>query len=160
MIIDFKDVLLRHYRDIEFDIPMVADVIDSGAAEINRIVETMLITNEAVRAAVDAGLDPMVFSIVNRSEYKHGGLLFYTAADEEWEYMLTGSMSQTDFEGSYAEGWIKPVEGETHPAVDVMRRKPGMENWQIWVDGDWIANGPPVGFLERMNDTIIEEEAQ
>ena len=137
MIIDFKDLLLQHYRDIEFDIPMVADVVDNGAAEINRVVETMLITSAAVRAAVDAGLDPMIFSILNRQKYKSGGVLFFTASDAEYEYLLAGS---------------KPMMEDT-PVVDVMRKKPEADHWQIW-DDVWLDNGPPVGFLERMNEEV------
>ena len=154
MIIDFKDLLLQHYRDTEFDIPMVADVIENGASEINRVVETMLITNEAVRAAVGAGLDPMLFRILNRGEYKHGGLLFFTGSDEDYEYRLAGAISQTAYEGSYQEGGQRPVEADPHPAVDVMRKRPGADQWQIWVDGEWIPNGPPVGFLERLNEEM------
>ena len=121
MIIDFKDLLLRHYRDIEFDIPMVADVVEAGAAEINRVVETMLITSAAVKAVVEAGLDPMFFRVVNQEEYKSGGILFFTGGDEDWEYRLAGSISNTLFEGSYREGGMRPIEAESHPVVDVMR---------------------------------------
>ena len=96
MIIDIKDLLLRHYREMEFDIPMVADAIEYGASEISRTVEIMLITNEAVSAAVAAGLDPMVFSIINREDYKRGGMLFFTATDDDWEYRLAGAISTTD----------------------------------------------------------------
>ena len=158
MIIDFKDLLLRYYRSIEFDIPMVTDVVDNGATEINRVVETMLITSAAVKATVEAGLDPMGFSIMNRQEYKHGGILFFTAADEDWEYQLAGSISNTEFEGSYQEGWIKPVEADPHPSVDVRRKTAGMENWQIWLDGEWVSNGPPVGFLEQMSATLQRQD--
>ena len=154
MIIDFKDLLLQHYRDTEFDIPMVAEVIENGAAEINRVVETMLITNEAVRAAVDAGLDPMLFRILNRGEYKHGGLMFFTATDENYEYRLAGAISQTAYEGSYREGLMKLTEADPHPAVDVLRKREGMNHWQIFVDGKWVENGPPVGFLEQMNEEM------
>ena len=154
MIIDFKDLLLQHYRDTEFDIPMVAEVIENGAAEINRVVETMLITNEAVRAAVDAGLDPMLFRILNRGEYKHGGLLFFTGSDEDYEYRLAGAISQTAYEGSYREGLMKLTEADPHPAVDVLRKREGMNHWQIFVDGKWVENGPPVGFLEQMNEEM------
>ena len=152
MIIDFKDLLLQHYRDMECDIPMVADVIEYGTTEISRVVETMLITNEAVRAAVDAGLDPMLFRILNRGEYKSGGMLFFTGSDEDYEYRLAGAISQTAYEGSYQEGWQRPVEADPHPAVDVMRKMPEAGQWQILVDGEWIDNRPPVGFLERLNE--------
>ena len=158
MIIDFKDLLLRYYRSIEFDIPMVTDVVDNGATEINRVVETILITSAAVKATVEAGLDPMGFSIMNRQEYKHGGILFFTAADEDWEYQLAGSISQTDFEGSYQEGCIKPVEADPNPSVDVMRKTAGADHWEIWTEDKWISNGPPVGFLERMNEEVIHSE--
>ena len=56
MIIDFKNLRLQHYLNMECDISMVTDVIDYGAAEIEKVVETMMITNEAVSAAIDAGL--------------------------------------------------------------------------------------------------------
>ena len=135
MIIDFKDLLLQHYRDIEFDIPMVADVVEAGSEEINRVVETMLITNAAVRAAVDAGLDPMVFSIMNREEYRSGGILFFSGGDEDWEYRLAGS---------------KPLMQDT-PIVDVMRKTDDMDHWQIWDGGVWNDNCLPIGFLDRMN---------
>lgn len=142
MIIDFKDLLLKRYLDNEFDIPMVAEVVDNGAAEINRIVETMLITSAAVKAIVEAGLDPMKFSILNRDDYTPGGILFFTAADEEWTYQLAGSKSMMDDD----------------PIVDIMRKKPEADHWQIVKDGVWIDNGPPVGFLERINQSLQRQD--
>lgn len=130
MFIDIKDLLLQHYRDIEFDIPMVADVIDYGAADKGRVVEAMLITNEAVRSSVDAGLDPMMFKIVNRDSYRRGGILFFTGADDDWDYKLAGAISQTAYEGSYREGLIRLSEAVPHSSVDVMRKKPGTDQWQ------------------------------
>lgn len=158
MIIDFKDLLHRYYREHEFDIPMVVDVVEEGAMEINRAVEKMLITNSAVKSCIDAGLDPTQFRAVNLQEYSSGGILFYTAADDEWEYRLAGAMSNTLFEGSYQEGWIKPVETDPHPTVDVMRKKPGANHWQIWNDDIWLDNGPPVGFLEQMSAALQRQD--
>ena len=155
MIIDFKDLLLQHYRDTECDIPMVADVIDYGAAEISRVAEAMLITNEAVGAAVGAGLDPMAFKPTNLGTFHPGGLLFFTAADAEWEYKLSGLISHTQYEGSYREGLMRLMEADPHPAVDVLRKKPGADQWEIWHDGEWIPNGPPVGYLEQLNEYKI-----
>ena len=61
-------------------------------------------------------------------------------------------ISHTQYEGSYREGLMKLTEADPHPAVDVLRKKPGAEQWEIWLDGEWIPNGPPVGYLEQLNE--------
>ena len=153
MIVDFKDLLHNYYRENQFDIPMVADAIENGEVEIERVVETMRITNAAVSVAIDAGLDPMIFRVVNLREFIQHGMLFFTGSDEEWDYELVGTISDMAYEGSYHEGWIRPIgRVEPHPRFDVMRKKPNDDHWQIVCEGEWIDNGPPVGYLEELNE--------
>ena len=101
MIVDFKDLLQNYYRENQFDIPMVADAIENGEAEIERVVETMQITNAAVSVAIDAGIDPMIFRAVNLGEFKQHGMLFFTGSDEDWNYELVGAISDMKYKGSY-----------------------------------------------------------
>ena len=157
MIINFKDLLHRYYQDRQFDIPMVKTVVDSTTAELERVFETMTITSVCVTAAIEAGLDPMLFEPLNLDEYKPRSLLLFTGADDDWEYRLAGAISDVQLEGSFREGFMRPIYDPDeppvpHPVIDEMRKKPGDDHWQIICEGEWIDNGPPVRFLEWLNE--------
>lgn len=150
---DLKEQLYRLYLENEYEIPMVEEAVGYGFMLMGCSLEIQVITHAAVQGAVDADIDPMIFDVENVEEYFQGGMLFFAGKSEEWEYKIVGFMSNIKVEGSYAEGWFRDAgRCEPYPKVDVMRKTIEMDHWQVFLENRWIDDGPPVGYLEGLND--------
>ena len=153
MIVDFSGPLYKIYMEDEFDIPIIADAVSYGTTLMARSFEIQYITRAAVRAAIEAGIDPMIFDPVKMCEFENGDILFFTAKTEEWDYMIAGTFSDIKVEGSIEQGWFRKAgKREPHPVMDVLRKKDDMDQWQKYYNGVWRDDGPLVGQLEAINE--------
>ena len=148
MLVDFRDHLYKFYMENEFDVPMTADALSFGAQLMERSFEIQVIARAALKAAVDAGIDPTIFSPVNLEDYHVGGMLLFTASTDEWEYKIAASISDAEYE-EFEEGCYRYVgKCAPHPVMDVMRKAKNENHWQVYHKGKWRDDGPSEGYVE------------